>query len=321
MRPIRPGPGWRLSDSEVLTLGVLAQFLPHLGERSFLNFVRFRFPGAFPTLPEQSGYNRHLHDIWGVWAWLGPAIARKARELPELQSATQIIYEAVDGTGVSLMSKKRGNHSSLYGDGAAIGKGGVDRQYFYGVKLAVLVCNIGLIHGFTSGPANTEERFLFETLLRFRHNAEAEQPTADDLLSILGPSHRKGGKRKGPSGPLGPCFGAGIAQPNEIIFGDDGFAGQDWQAHWQTDFEIQIMNHKQAEQAGWGAWFSRKRQVVESVFSRLHGFFQLERPRTKSLLGWWIRLAAKIAAHNVLIILNALFQKPLGSKLDIIALP
>ncbi|WP_211248862.1 hypothetical protein, partial [Deinococcus frigens] len=77
-RPIRPGPRWTLSDSEVLTLGVLAQFVPHLSERAFLRFVVERFPGAFASLSTQSGYNRHLRDLWGVLAWLGPALARQA---------------------------------------------------------------------------------------------------------------------------------------------------------------------------------------------------------------------------------------------------
>ncbi|MBZ9715723.1 hypothetical protein [Deinococcus multiflagellatus] len=67
-RSRRPGPAWRLSDSEVLTLGILGQSLPQLSERAFLCYVRHRFPGAFPRLPEQSGYNRHLRDLWGVWA-------------------------------------------------------------------------------------------------------------------------------------------------------------------------------------------------------------------------------------------------------------
>lgn len=61
--------------------------------------------------------------------------------------------------------------------------------------------------------------------------------------------------------------------------------------------------------------------MVESAKGRLHKYFQLDRPRTESVMGWWIRLSAKIAAHNVLIMLNALFGRPLGAKFEMVALP
>lgn len=316
-RPIRPGPAWRLSDSEALTLAVLAQFVPHLSERAFLRFVTQHFPGAFPHLPDQSGYNRHLHDLWGVLAWVAPAVARRATaDLP-----TGMLYQAMDGTGVSLLSMRRGTKGRTYHDAAALGRGGVDRQWFYGVKLAALVDDQGLIHGFVSGPANTEERFLAEGLWRFRHDPAAESPTGDDLVGALGKAHRRGGQRQGPTGALGPCFGAGVGGLPGPILADDGYLGRDWQAHWQEAFGVTVVTRKQAAGRGLGRWFSGKRQVVESVFARLHGLFALDRPRTKNLMGWWLRLSAKIAAHNLLIRLNACWNRPLGAHLDLIALP
>jgi len=54
----------------------------------------------------------------------------------------------------------------------------------------------------------------------------------------------------------------------------------------------------------------RKRQIVETVFARLHGAFRLDRDRPRSLGGLWARLAAKIALSNALIRLNAEAGRP-----------
>ncbi|MBZ9715722.1 hypothetical protein [Deinococcus multiflagellatus] len=239
--------------------------------------------------------------------------------MPALEDAP--LYQAVDGTGVSLLSKVRGTAGRVYGDGAAIGKGGVDRRFFYGVKLVALVSDQGLIHGFISGPANTEERFLLEGLLRWRADPLAEPPTGEALTALLGPSHRHRGQRKGPSGPLGPRYAAGQATEPIVILADDGYAGQAWQTHWHEAFDVRVVTQRHARHQRLGRWLAGKRQVVESAFSRLHDWFALERPRTKSLLGWWVRLSAKVAAHNAWIILNALWDRPLGAKWDLLALP
>lgn len=315
-RPVRPGPNWRLSDSEVLTLAVLAQFQPQLSERALLAWVAQRFPGAFPRLPDQSGYNRHLHDLWGVLAWLGPAIARQAQaHLPHPAR-----YHVVDGSGVPLLSMRRGGRGRTYGDAAAIGRGGVDRGWFYGAKLALEVCDQGLIHGFVSGPANTEERFLAEALWQWQHDPNAPTPSADALLEVLGPTHRAGGQRQGPSGPLGPRFGAGAAT-RHLMLGDAGYAGAAWQRHWQQAWGVHVVTRQQAAAQDLAAWFSGQRQVVESVYARLHEQFDLAWPRSKGVRGWWRRLSAKVAAQNLQIVCNALWQRPLGTHLDVLALP
>ena len=54
----------------------------------------------------------------------------------------------------------------------------------------------------------------------------------------------------------------------------------------------------------------RRRQIVKTVFARLHGAFRLERDRPRSLGGLWACLAAKIAVSNVLIRLNVAAGRP-----------
>lgn len=82
-----------------------------------------------------------------------------------------------------------------------------------------------------------------------------------------------------------------------------------------------MVTRQQAESQGLAGWFSGKRQVVESAFARLHDHFALARPRNQTLQGWWVRLSAKVAAHNLLIRFNAWWGRPIGAHLDLAALP
>ncbi len=56
--------------------------------------------------------------------------------------------------------------------------------------------------------------------------------------------------------------------------------------------------------------FNSRRQDVETVFSTLTDRLALKFPRARSKWGVWIRLAAKIAAYNLAIYVNHLFQRP-----------
>jgi hypothetical protein len=67
----RRGPGRppRLSDAELITLAVCQVFLGLPNDRQFLALARYRLGHLFPTLIDQSGYNRRLRA-------LAPQIAR-----------------------------------------------------------------------------------------------------------------------------------------------------------------------------------------------------------------------------------------------------
>ena len=47
-----------MSDSEILTLGVIMDYLPFPGETQFIGFIRANYGQWFPHLLEQSQYCR-----------------------------------------------------------------------------------------------------------------------------------------------------------------------------------------------------------------------------------------------------------------------
>ncbi|MYC62944.1 MAG: hypothetical protein F4X16_08955 [Caldilineaceae bacterium SB0661_bin_34] len=54
----------RCSDSEVITLLLLMDFLPFPGETQFLGFVRANHLSLFPHLLSQSQFNRRARQLW-----------------------------------------------------------------------------------------------------------------------------------------------------------------------------------------------------------------------------------------------------------------
>ncbi len=57
-------------------------------------------------------------------------------------------------------------------------------------------------------------------------------------------------------------------------------------------------------------WFAGLRQIVETVYEKLHNAFGLARERPHEMAGLRARLAAKVALHNFCIWLNEHLGRP-----------
>ncbi len=311
-RPHRPGRKPELSDSEALCLALLAQWQGRRSEKAFVAYAVRHWRQYFPRLLSQSALNRRFRDLCGALSRLGPAIAEHAQRTLGLT----VCYEVTDGVPVPLMRRCRARQQRWFGDEAGIGVGGSDKEWFYGVRLLLLVTPQSFISGWVEGPANTGERWLLEALLRWRRYPEAEPPMAEELAEVLGPSHAKGGQRLGPTGPIAPWLGAGPVADAPCL-GDLGFRGEQWQRHWQADYGTAVLTKgefsaearpedlKQSRH-----WFSSLRQVVETINGRLDDMLGLKYPRAHSYWGVLTRLAAKVAAHNIGVYLNYLTGRP-----------
>jgi len=317
-KPIRSGPHPTMSDSEVLTLVVLCQWRQDRSERAFLAYANRHLRSFFPHLLHQSAFNRRTRDLMGVLCALAPAIRQRATAVLGLPPP---VLEAVDGVPVPLMARCRGRQHRLFRDEAAFGRGGSDKDWYYGLKLLVAVDDMSFIGGFVAGPANTEERWLAEALFRWRLDPDLPAPTSNDMAQVLGPTHRKGGRRQGPTGPLGPHWGVGVPS-SPFIIGDLNYEGTAWNQHWRDHYGAPVLT--EADFRGLDKPDRRRaarqlhglRQCVENAFSRLVASFGLKFPRARTLWGLWTRLAAKMGAHNLSLFLNLLYGRPLLSTCD-----
>src|SRR5215218_6694945 len=123
-KPPRPGPSPQVSDTEVLTLAVLAQWQPRNSEQAFVEYAAAHWRAYFPRLLSQAAFNRRVRDLGGVLAALGPAVAA----LLQAQRGGGAAYQVWDGLPIPLMRRCRGRRHRSFGAEAGFGRGGVDRE-------------------------------------------------------------------------------------------------------------------------------------------------------------------------------------------------
>ncbi|HWG85085.1 MAG TPA: hypothetical protein VNT60_06370 [Deinococcales bacterium] len=303
----RRGPPPALSDSEVITLSVLAQLLGLNSERSLIRYARQHWSAYFPKLISQSEFNRRTRNLLTTLAALGHQVVQHTMSAFKLETHLEVL----DGTAVPLMRRCRGTKEKLFAPDAAFGRGGSDRDKYYGLKLLVSTNDKGFITGFVAGPANTEERWLAEAFFRWRIDPAFPAPDAQELRVVLGPSHYVGGHRKGPSGALGPSCAAGGG--GGVFIADLNYRGEAWQRHWAVDYGVLLITPHDLKVEGVLAaarCFHRVRQVVESSIKRLIEL-GLRFSLARSLRGAWTRLSAQVAAHNLLLTINLMHNRPL----------
>ena len=76
--PVNRGPEPKLSDSEVLCLGLAAQWRSGVAwktERGFVRYALKHLRPYFPGMTSQSAFNRRLRRLWGAFILLQQAIA------------------------------------------------------------------------------------------------------------------------------------------------------------------------------------------------------------------------------------------------------
>jgi len=299
VKPVRPGPPPTVSDSEVLTLALCAQWWGR-SERAFLRYARTYWRGYFPRLLSQSAYNRRCRDLAGVLVALVPVVAQ------ELRAATAA-YEVIDTVAVPLLRRCRGCRGRLFGDAAALGWGGSDKDWYYGCKLLLAVLPTGGVTGFVLAPASTEDRWLAEALLGWRASPPTRPHQRQHLLRPMRPN---GTPYVGPTGPRWPQSGAGVPSAGPYL-ADKGFSGAVWQAHWHQDYGAPVLTPPQTRGARrarrqHGRW----RQIVETINGHLTRTFGLHFPGARTPHGLLTRIAAKLAAVNLGLWLNRRFGRP-----------
>jgi hypothetical protein len=306
VKPVRRGRRPMVSDSEVLTLAILAQWQPDRSERAFLRYAHRHWRGYFPRLLSQSAFNRRVRDLSGVLCRMGSWVSQRL--------ATEIgvpAFEVIDGVGVPVARRCRSWRHRVFADAVGIGRGGSDRSWYYGVKLQAAVDAHGSVTGFVTVPANTEERWATDALLRWRCAPAAPAPTASELAPILGPAHRHRGDRIGPTGPIGCRLAAGQAAAGPYIT-DLGMRGDAWRQHWQADYGAVTLlksDFHGPDAPAAARWLCGLRQLIETVFAHLTATFGLSFPRARSSWGLNTRLAAKIAALNLTLLINHLYRR------------
>jgi hypothetical protein len=148
----RPGPTPTLSDSEVLTLAIGAEWGPGDSERGFWCFVCLRLRHLFPRLVDQSEFNRRRRSLY-------PALAAIQRAVAQQLGAHLERERLLDTKPVAVMVLKRHDDRGLTFDGhAAVGWCQPQRQGYFGFKLVLSLTLGGVIVRYDPVPANVDDR-------------------------------------------------------------------------------------------------------------------------------------------------------------------
>jgi hypothetical protein len=97
---------------------------------------------------------------------------------------------------------------------------------------------------------------------------------------------------------------------------DKGFEGEERHRRWLERYGARVVcpPKRNSREKPWSKqlrrWVAGLRQIVETVYEKLHNAFGLARERPHELAGLRARLAAKVALHNFCIWLNERLGRP-----------
>lgn len=149
----RQGPGRppKLSDAELITLAVCQVFLGLPNDRQFLALARYRLGHFFPTLIDQSNYNRRLRT-------LGPQIARAINYLAFVSPSFCDNLRLLDSTPIPCGQSRETTRRSEFAGHAGYGYCRSHSRYFWGFRLYLLCAADGMPIGYELAAANVPER-------------------------------------------------------------------------------------------------------------------------------------------------------------------
>lgn len=146
------------SDSEVVTLLLMMDFLPYPSERQYLSYVRANHLNLFPRLLDQSGFNIRARALRYKVEQLRQFLHKKL--VRESQA-----YLLMDSKPVPVLSYKRNKDSSDFLGSANYGVCTSRALKYFGYKLIMLSTLEGVPLCYDLVPANTDERVAAEELL------------------------------------------------------------------------------------------------------------------------------------------------------------
>jgi hypothetical protein len=154
-----------LTDSEVITLAILAQWPRWRSERDFWRFARSHLRQYFPKLVSQSQFNRRVRALEPEMCLLQRAFAREL-------CGPSAVYRVLDTTLIPAIVRVRASRNGLFAGQATFGRCRSKTEWVYGFKVALSVSPEGIITAFFLAPAACDERPIGDALIaRDRHGA------------------------------------------------------------------------------------------------------------------------------------------------------
>jgi hypothetical protein len=147
-----------LSQSEVLTLAVLAQWPRWRSERDFFLFAETHLREHFPNLLSHGQLNRRIRA-------LEPELKAFQQDLAAMLADGSEVYHVLDTTLIPAVVRVRACRKGLFAGQATFGRSVSKTEWVYGFKVALSVSPEGVITSFGLAPASCDERPIGEFLV------------------------------------------------------------------------------------------------------------------------------------------------------------
>jgi len=156
--PRKAGRPALLSESEVHTLAILAQWPRFRSERDFWRFAWAHLRPYFPKLCSKGQLNRRIRALAPELRELQLAFARELAE-------PSAVYRVMDTTLVPAIVRVRASRKGLFCGQATFGRSASKTEWIYGFKVALVVDPDGVITAFGLAPAASDDRPIGGALL------------------------------------------------------------------------------------------------------------------------------------------------------------
>jgi hypothetical protein len=161
----KPGRPALLSDPEVITLAILAQWPRFRSERDFWRFAHAHLREYFPNLCSQGQFNRRVRALEPELRALHKALARDLCN-------PSAVYRVMDTTLIPAIVRVRASRKGLFFGQATFGRSASKTEWIYGFKVALVVDPGGVITAFGLATASSDERPIADALVASdRHEA------------------------------------------------------------------------------------------------------------------------------------------------------
>jgi hypothetical protein len=160
-----PGVKPEMSNSEIMTLALMMDYLPFPGETQFIGFIRANYGKWFPNLLERSQFNRRLRKLGDDIEILRRTWVRKLVG----ENANSFV---IDTKPIPVVGYRRSKKHSDFDGSADYGYCAARKMNYFGYKLVVLSTLKGLPVAYDLVPANTDERKAVEGVLQVVHGSD-----------------------------------------------------------------------------------------------------------------------------------------------------
>jgi hypothetical protein len=147
-----------LTDPEVITLAILAQWPRFRSERDFWRFAQAHLRPYFPNLCSQSQLNRRVRS-------LEPDLRHFQRAMARMLCGVSEVYHVLDTTLIPAIVRVRASRKGLFAGQATFGRSASKTEWVYGFKVALSVSPEGVICAFGLAEAASDDRPIGEFLI------------------------------------------------------------------------------------------------------------------------------------------------------------